>query len=159
MNTFSDEEISLLMTDPLVESINIDERVDNFWNVNRMWVPSGYQKKGQDEYCPVEMAPDKIFKRYTVGVVGQGLETEDYSVLDNENPYFDVPLIQFLDMYEKKVIPIEMTKRQRIVTRIKDVALYSFASIGLSILILMVFYLVFHPFSLPHHSLPYFYGK
>jgi hypothetical protein len=45
MNTFSEEEINLLLKNPLVEPINIDERVDNFWNVNRMWVPAGYQKK------------------------------------------------------------------------------------------------------------------
>jgi hypothetical protein len=158
MNTFSDEEINELLKNPFVRTVNIDERVDNFWEVNRMWVPSGYQKKGQNEYCPIEMTTDKIFKRYTLGVVGQGLETEDYSVMDTENPYFDVPLLQFLDMYENRMIPIEMTKRQRILTRIKDIGLYIFASIGLSILILMIFYLVFHPVSMPH-SLPHFYGK
>ncbi len=158
MNTFSDEEINELLKNPFVNSINIDERVDKFWGVNRFWVPYGYQKKGQNEYCPVEMTLDKIYKRYTLGVVGQGLETEDYSVMDNENPYFDVPLIQFLDMHEKKTIPIEMTKRQRITTRIKDIALYSFASIGLSILILMFFYLLSHSVNMPH-SLPHFYGK
>jgi hypothetical protein len=158
MNTFSDEEMNMLLKNPFVRTVNIDERVDNFWEVNRMWVPSGYQKKGQNEYCPVEMTLDKIYKRYILGVVGQGLETEDYSVMDTENPYFDVPLLQFLDMYENRMIPIEMTKRQRILTRIKDIGLCSFAFIGLSILFLMIFYLVFHPVSMPH-SLPYFYGK
>jgi len=64
MNTFSDEEMNELLKNPFVRTVNIDERVDKFWEVNRMWVPAGYQKQGQNEYCSIQLNVDKVFHRY-----------------------------------------------------------------------------------------------
>ncbi|MBX8640922.1 MAG: hypothetical protein KIS29_11355, partial [Thermoplasmata archaeon] len=76
-----------------IPEIIIDKRTDNFWNVNREWVPIRHQKEYLEyEYSPIADELDHIYHRYIVEPKEQGLLSDDYTVRDIENQFVSYSL-------------------------------------------------------------------
>lgn len=135
-----DLEIDEFSRNPLTPNIVVDPRVNRFWKVDPSWVIPGDQS-GSYEYSPVRNGLDRVYGRYTLGIMGQGLSTEDYWVIDSENPFYEASLEEFLDEDKNGSLPVEMSRGQRM--------RYRLITIGLSIssvLILAFMLLLIHQF-------------
>ena len=102
--TYSDEEIRDLLKNPApsAQSNDIaDPRFFDYWLQN---LRTGAPERGLD------------FKygRYALSRFDSIYGTSEYYVLDVLNPYFSVTFEEFCDMDAKKLLPVEMTSKQRL---------------------------------------------
>lgn len=139
-----DRRIRELEENSLHSRITIDPRARDFWEVDDYWAAPGDQTNGY-EYSPMRNDVDFLYGRYTLGINGQGLCTEDYWVLDNENPFFEMTLKEFLDEESKGNLPIEMTKRQRFFFRLNTLGVTISAVLMLTFAILLIYHFILHP--------------
>lgn len=128
---------------PLVPKIVVDPRVNRFWKVDPQWVIPGDQV-GPYQYSPVGNGLDMVYGRYTLGILGQGLSTEDYWVMDSENPFYEASLVEFLQDDQKGQLPVEMTHGQRIRYRLITIGLSISAVLILAFMLLLIHQFMVH---------------
>ncbi len=138
-----DLQIAEFSRNPLTPNIRLDPRVGRFWKVDAGWVIPGDQA-GPYEYSPIRNGLDLVYGRYTLGIFGQGLTTEDYWVMDSENPFYEVSLEEFLVQDEKGELPVEMTRNQKIRHKINTIGLSLSALAILAFTIFLVHHLMVH---------------
>lgn len=124
-----DEMVDRILKNPEFEPIIIDERAEKFWDINR-----------QVDHYPIEMEPDKVYGRYIPAVIGQGLNNDDYQIQDLLNPTFNVSLIDFLDMDDKGLLPIETTRT--LISKIKEKAFLAALILSIALALVASYYAI-----------------
>lgn len=138
-----DLQIAEFSRNPLAPNIVMDPRVVRFWKVDPEWVVPGDQA-GSYQYSPVKNGLDLVYGRYTLGIFGQGLSTEDYWVLDSENPFYEASLEKFLEEDENGCLPVEMTRGQKIRYRLTTIGLSISAVLILAFMLLLIHQFMIH---------------
>lgn len=126
--TYSDEEIEKMLENVIeIEQINLDERIFDYWLRDHTGRPV--------------QSVDFKYARYVVRTWGYGDSTDDYWVMDIKNPFFRPTLEEFLEMDEKGILPVEVTKEQVRLHRKREIQLVSYVAMVIALFCLLLYFI------------------